>query len=327
MTRELDRTSLPKLPPTPGFDGDVGYMKQVELWKAWVQWEKDDNLVLKDEDLKAYRDRILFVYKQALMALQFWPEMWYDAADFCLLSGLEKEGLEFLSQGIAANPESCLLAFKLADRLELSTTNDETSDPGAKARMQKVREPYDKLLDSLYELITKVRAREAQDIKNIEMLRNGENAELAMDGRHEEEDDDYKPAETEANKLAMQAQIDAVKKGASVQIGLLQKTISFAWVALMRAARRIQGKGLPGERAGGFRVILQEARKRGKITSDVYIESALIEYHCYKDPLATKIFERGIKLFPDDHNFALEYIKHLIAINDITSRFRKLLKS
>ena len=45
-------------------------MKQVEIWKGWIQWEKDDNLVLKDEDIKAYRDRIIFVYKQALMALQ-----------------------------------------------------------------------------------------------------------------------------------------------------------------------------------------------------------------------------------------------------------------
>jgi cleavage stimulation factor subunit 3 len=44
-----------------------------------------------------------------------------------------------------------------------------------------------------------------------------------------------------------------------------------------------------------------------------------MEYHCYKDPAATKIFERGAKLFPEDENFALEYLKHLIDINDIIS--------
>jgi cleavage stimulation factor subunit 3 len=140
MTRDLDRTTLPKLPPALGFEGDTEYMRQVEIWKDWIQWEKDDNLVLRDEDIKAYRDRIIFVYKQALMALQFWPEMWYDAADFCISCGMDKEGLDFLSQGIAANPESCLLAFKLADQIELTTANDETSDPGAKVRMQKVRD-------------------------------------------------------------------------------------------------------------------------------------------------------------------------------------------
>ena len=50
--------------------------------------------------------------------------------------------------------------------------------------------------------------------------------------------------------------------------------------------------------------------------------TALIEYHCYKDPAATKIFERGMKLFPEDELFAMEYLKHLIATNDVTSKSR-----
>jgi cleavage stimulation factor subunit 3 len=322
MTRDLDRTTLPKLPPALGFEGDTEYMRQVEIWKDWIQWEKDDNLVLRDEDIKAYRDRIIFVYKQALMALQFWPEMWYDAADFCISCGMDKEGLDFLSQGIAANPESCLLAFKLADQIELTTANDETSDPGAKVRMQKVREPYNKVLDSLYDLINKARAREVRDIQKIEANVANGNADTAM-GARPDEDEDYDTAELEQRKAIAQAQIDSVKSMVAIQTSILQKAISFAWVALMRACRRIQGKGMPGERAGGFRTILTEARKRGRITSDVYIQSALIEYHCYKDNTATKIFERGIKLFPDDEIFALEYIKHLIAINDVTSEIPK----
>ena len=320
LTRDLERTTLPKLPPALGFEGDVEYMKQVEIWKNWIQWEKDDNLVLKEEDLKAYRNRILFVYKQALMALQFWPEMWYDAAEFSFSCGMDKEGLDLLTQGIAANPESCLLAFNLADRIELTTTNDDTSDPGAKLRMQKVREPYNKVLESLYELINKARAREMQEIKKVEMGIAGDNFDTTIGGRPDDEED-YDNTESEAKKAEMQAQIDAIKSVAAVQITVLQKTLSFAWVALMRACRRIQGKGMQGERAGGFRTILTEARKKGRITSDVYIQSALIEYHCYKDNTATKIFERGIKLFPDDEIFALEYIKHLIAINDVTSKF------
>jgi cleavage stimulation factor subunit 3 len=318
MTKDLDRTTLPKLPPAFGFEGDTEYMRQVEIWKSWIQWEKDDNLVLKDEDIKAYRDRIIFVYKQALMALQFWPEMWYDAADFCFSCGMDKEGLDFLNQGIAANPESCLLAFKLADQIELTTANDETSDPGAKLRMQKVREPYNKVLDSLYELITKARAREVRNIQKIEANLANSNADMAMGGRPVD-DEDYDTTEVEQRKATAQVQIDSVKSMVTIQVSILQKAISFAWVALMRACRRIQGKGMPGERAGGFRTILTEARKKGRITSDVYIQSALIEYHCYKDNTATKIFERGIKLFPDDEIFALEYIKHLIAINDVTS--------
>ena len=45
-----------------------------------------------------------------------------------------------------------------------------------------------------------------------------------------------------------------------------------------------------------------------------------MEHHCYKDPAATKMFERGAKLFHDDGEFALEYLKHLIDINDIISK-------
>lgn len=80
----------------------------------------------------------------------------------------------------------------------------------------------------------------------------------------------------------------------------------------MRAARRVQSKA-------GFRAIFADARKRGRVTSELYVETALIEYHCYKDPAGTRIFERGMKLFPEDEHFALEYLKHLIAINDITN--------
>ena len=321
LTRDLDRSTLARLPPALGFEGDAEYMKQVELWKSWIQWEKDDNLVLKDEEIKAYRDRIIFVYKQALMALQFWPEMWYDAAEFCLSSGMDKEGLEFLNQGIAANPESCLLAFKLADQIEHTTGNDETSDPGAKLRMQKVREPYNKVLGALYDLINRARAREVREVQKMEASLASGNADIVREGRLDVEED-CDTTELEQMKASAHRQIESLKSMAAIQISILQKAISFAWVALMRACRRIQGKGMPGERAGGFRTILTEARKRGRITSDVYIQSALIEYHCYKDNTATKIFERGIKLFPDDEIFALEYIKHLIAINDVTSELR-----
>lgn len=320
MTRDLNRTTLPRLPPAPGFEGEADFAKQVLLWREWVDWEKADNLVLKDDDPKTFRKRVLFTYKQALMALQFWPEMWYDAAEFCFDSGMEKEGLDFLKQGVAANPESCLLAFKMADHIELTTTNNDGSDPGAKLRMAKVRDPYDKILNALYDLVAKTKAKESLEIAKIEEEnRTTSTANLRSGETDEESDED--PVEVESKRAAGQLRIDNVKQDTAVQIAILQKTISYAWIALIRAARRIQGKGMAGEKSGGFRVVFGDARKRGKITSDVYVENALIEYHCYKDPVGTKIFERGMKLFPEDESFALEYLKHLIAINDITSKF------
>lgn len=311
ITRDLIRTSLPRLPPVPGTDGDVEFSQQIETWKRWIKWEKEDPLVLKEEDPAAFRNRVVYVYKQALMALRFVPEMWFEAAEFCFLNDIESEGNDFLRQGVEANPESCLIAFKRADRLEI--TSESEQDPIK--RGARVREPYDKVLDALYDLITKARTRESQDVERMEKMF----AEFDKQ-QSKNDDDDDEQSSAKAKEVMKNAQIDAVRKAHAVQIGILSKTVSFAWIALMRAMRRVQGKGKPGE-APGSRQIFADARKKGRITSDVYIASALIEYHCYKDPAATKIFERGAKLFPDDENFALEYLKHLIDINDVISEF------
>lgn len=310
ITRDLIRTSLPRLPPVPGTEGDIEFRQQVEIWERWIKWEQGDPLVLKEDDFAAFRTRVVYVYKQALMALRFYPAMWFDAAEFCFLNGIEAEGNELLKQGMDANPESCLLAFKRADRLEI--TSESEQDPIK--RGAKVREPYDKVLDALYDLIAKARTRESQDVERMEKMFAESNPEKQQ--LNEEEDDDQSDAKA---KESMKSQIDAVRNAHAHQISILSKTVSFAWIALMRAMRRVQGKGKPGE-APGSRQIFADSRKRGRITSDVYIASALIEYHCYKDPAATKIFERGAKLFPEDENFALEYLKHLIDINDVISK-------
>ena len=314
MTRDLIRTSKPRLPPAAGFEGHAEYMQQVGIWKQWVEWEKEDNLVLKDEDVALYRNRILFTYKQALMALQFWPEMWYDAVEFCYNNGLETDGLKLLNHGIAANAESPLLAFKLADRIETSTQNDESSDPGAKDRMKKIREPYNRVLDALYELIRKVTAREKQDIQQV-----GFAADSHGEGDGDAEDD-INASNVAARKAAIDNQIETIKKSAQAQTNILSRMVSHAWLALMRATRRVQGKGSPHEKGPqGFRLIFTEARKRGKLTSDFYVESARIEWQCYRDPAGTKILERGMKLFPEDDYLPLQYVQHLFDIQDVTN--------
>lgn len=312
ITRDLIRTSLPRLPPVLGTDGDVEFSQQVEIWKRWIQWEKGDPLVLKEEDSAAFRNRVVYVYKQALMALRFVPEMWFEAAEFCFINGTESEGDDFLRQGMDANPESCLLAFKRADRFEI--TSESEQDPIK--RGVKVREPYDRVLDALYDLIAKARTRESQDVERMEKM-FAEYIPGKQQSKNEDEDDDQ--GDAKAMETMKNVQIDAVRNAHAVQIVILSKTVSFAWIGLMRAMRRVQGKGKPGE-APGSRQIFADARKKGRITSDVYIASALIEYHCYKDPAATKIFERGAKLFPEDEDFALEYLKHLIDINDVISK-------
>jgi cleavage stimulation factor subunit 3 len=323
--RQLDRTTLPKLPPAPGFDGDVEFMQQVEAWKHWIEWEKADPLVVKNDEPKVYKDRVVYTYKHALMALRFWPEIWFDAAEFCFehdikdVSGKD-QGKIFLEQGLAANPENLLLAFKQADNIEISMAN-EGGDDALKKRGDTVREAYGKVLDALYGLVKKNDARRAQAIARARDQAERESDDEG-DMMRDEEDDDDQPngVASKRKEEKLMAQIDTIERGAKEEIDLVKKLISSAWVGLMRAMRRIQGKGKIGEDIGGSRQVFADARKRGWITSQVYVASALMEYHSYKDPAATRILEKGIKLHPEDEYFALEYLKHLIAINDITSR-------
>jgi cleavage stimulation factor subunit 3 len=273
--------------------------------------------VLKDEDVSAYRTRILYVYKQALMALRFWPEMWFEAAEFCFQNHMDTEGDELLVQGSQANSESCLLTFRRADRLEMILPQEE-GDEGLNRRGAGVREPYDKLLDSLYELLAKNKTKESQDLARIEQAFEAKREAKAPQDEEERENSDAE----KALNTAENEQRAVVQKGAAAQEQLLSRMISFVWIALMRAMRRVQGKGSINGAVGGSRQIFADARKRGKILTDVYAASALMEYHCYKDPAANKIFDRGARLFPEDAEFALQYLKHLVAINDVTSKYR-----
>jgi cleavage stimulation factor subunit 3 len=315
ITQGLVRTTIPRLPPVPGFEGDQEYAKQVELWKKWIHWEQEDPLSLKDEDPKAYKARVLYVYKQALMALRFWPEMWVDAADWCYNNDLEKEGDTFLDDGIAGNPESCLLAFKKADRLESTLLAEE----GAAERGAKVRAPFDKLLDTLYDMIKQLKAREARDLAKLEES-SALDASISAIISKAEDDDEESEEDEKARKAAKAAQTKIIQDGYASQAEVLSRVISFAWIALMRAMRRIQGKGSVQDSVGGSRKIFADARARGKLTSDVYVAAALIEWNVYREKAGTKIFERGAKLFPEDANFTLEYLKHLLEIADTTSK-------
>ncbi|KAE9988890.1 hypothetical protein EG328_005600 [Venturia inaequalis] len=316
-TRNLIRTTLPRLPPAPGYDGHKEYEDQLKIWKDWIDWEKEDPLILKDDEPTVWKERVVYTYKQALMAFRFEPQLWYDAHEFCYENELEKEGDEFLANGIAANPESCLLAFKHADRLEAGSA----SVADAKARGATVKEPYDKLLDALYDLIAKAKVREQKKIAQIQET-FAQEAQQELQDRQERSDDDDEDADYEASKAKATAerqeeQIKAVQDASQVQSNLLRRTLTGAWMGLIRAMRRVQGKGKPGDPIPGSRGTFQMARKRGQLTADIYIWCALMEHHCYKDPAAIRLFDRGLDLFPEDENFALEYIKHLVNVNDV----------
>jgi cleavage stimulation factor subunit 3 len=327
ITRGVNRTTLPRLPPAPGFDGHEDYTNQIKLWNNWLQWEKSDPIEVATDDRALYNKRVLHLYKNALMALRFWPQLWYEAAEWCYESGLQQDGDKFLSDGIEANPESSLLAFRKANHVELRT-DFEDGQPGIVAKGKAVREPYMKLLDTIYDLTAQTKKREEHSIARAkEAFEAQKQADQAArniaqsNGADDDEDDDELAKRLQEKENAFGGQLQAISAGYNAQTQILKKTLTYAWIALMRAMRRVQGKGSPGADVGGFRSVFAEARKKGKLLSEAYVASALIEHHCYQDPAANKIFERGMKLFPEDEHFALEYIKHLIKLNDSTSEY------
>ena len=331
ITQHLNRTTIPQLPPAIGFNGDVEYMAQVEIWKRWIRWEKDDPLVLKESSVDAYRKRVMHAYRQALMALRFWPELWFEAADFCYEHEMKSNkaedkslGTELLNSGIAANPESCLLAFNLGDHLELTTTNG--NDEASKVqRCSKVRQPFDTLLDALYALYEKSLSREKVELARVE----AESAEAGLKGANgqvggeEKQGDDSLPGAQEEQKTQ---KIQLVKAMHEVQTQILSRTITYAWIALMRAVQRMQGKGDQKTAVKGSRGIFLELRKRGRYNYEIFIAAALLEYHANSDSAtANRLFDRGVKLYPHEENIALAYIRWLTSVNDHTSTLLILL--
>ena len=315
----LDRTSLPKLPPLYGCDGEDEFATQVEKWRGWIAWEKEDPLVLKDEDIAAYRKRILFAYRQAVMSMRFYPEMWFDAASWCFEQGTDEyneQGEKFLDRGITACPESVLLSMKKADRIEESLEGG-NSESAQMENANKVEPVYEAVLTALYALNTKTVQRKQNAIQEIKQHfaslppEDGETEEAQNDDDDSNKEDAGKP-KTRAEQE--EAQIRAVSNPYTAHLETLKRTISSIWVAKMRCYRRLQGSGT-GKGDGdikGFRGIFTQARGRGCLTSQVYIASAQLELHASRDSnVAKRVFERGMKLFPTDEVYALEYMRYL----------------
>jgi cleavage stimulation factor subunit 3 len=324
----LDRSSLPRLPPIFGCAGEDEFGDQVERWRGWVAWEKnEDPLVFRGTEDEAYQKRVLYAYRQATMFLCFYPEIWFEAATWCFAQGGEKmttEGDSFLDRGIAANPESVLLALMKADRVESSLETGNTDDVLIR-NGEKLDVPFEGVHTALYALRTKMQERDKRLVAHIQdHFASLPPIEDAVQEQDEEEA--ANGTQVTGHEAAMKVQVEAVRHASSVQMDKLKRTISSVWVAKMQAFRRVQGQGKPskkGEAASntvkGFRGVFSDSRPRGMLSSDVYIASALMEWNCYRDPSAIKIFERGMKLFPSDETFVLEYIKHLIAGGDLTN--------
>lgn len=79
VTRGLNR-GAPSVPPT----GHPEEIKQVELWKKYIAWERSNPLRTEDTSLVA--KRVMFAIEQCLLCLGHHPAVWHQAAHFLELS-------------------------------------------------------------------------------------------------------------------------------------------------------------------------------------------------------------------------------------------------
>ncbi|ELT99142.1 hypothetical protein CAPTEDRAFT_164574 [Capitella teleta] len=75
VTKGLNRNA-PSIPPQNNPDES----KQVELWKKYIAWEK--NNPLRTEDHATMAKRVMFAYEQCLLCLGHHPDIWVEAAAY-----------------------------------------------------------------------------------------------------------------------------------------------------------------------------------------------------------------------------------------------------
>lgn len=75
VTRGLNRQAV-SVPPR----GTAAEMKQLEMWRKYIQWEKSNPS--GTEEYAQFAKRVIFAYEQALLCLGYYPDIWYEASLF-----------------------------------------------------------------------------------------------------------------------------------------------------------------------------------------------------------------------------------------------------
>ncbi|KAG4300845.1 hypothetical protein PCK1_002922 [Pneumocystis canis] len=283
ITTGFRATTIPKVPVWTEKN-----VEEVEQWKKWIEWEMSNPLDLKLKP--AVSARVKYAYKQAMITLRFFPEIWFSAVEYWMSLNEEKEAVEIMKNGITANPTSYLLHFQYADFLEQNK------------RYQEMRTVYETLIENL----SKESKRISQYVEN----------RLYEVSKYLEYVTPQEPIEEgEIQKLPSKKEMQNIEKQGIEELNKLSKNTSVVWSVFMRAIRRTEG-------IKAARQIFGKARKVPNQAYHIYVASevALMEYHCSKDStIASKIFDLGLKSFGNDPDYVLHYLTFLINTNDDTN--------
>jgi cleavage stimulation factor subunit 3 len=219
------------------------------MWKAWIAWEKTDPLVLDNEN--AVYTRVIYAYKQAMMNMRFYPEIWYSAAEYAKSKGKDTEAAEYMKNGIKANKLSFLLHYQFAE-------HEETNH-----RISEVRTTLESLINNL-----------TQEYEKMNKM-----AEFMKMQITAEDEADAKMLSSEMPEAESQAIVDRQRKRKTqreiidlehgVRVGKIADEATNAWIALMQAIRRAEG-------IKSARQVFAKARKAKPLSHHIFVASGTI---------------------------------------------------
>ena len=202
--------------------------REVQLlssWKRLIAWELSNPLHLEDKAL--LNSRIKFVFNSAMLQLQFFPELWYDAARHYTAIGQQDEAIQFLQTGLQRNPTSLLLSFLMAELQE-----------ARKADFKDIQSLFDTLIAKLDEAYADTQHR--FDEERSSLLAQLRDANQSADEDKDKWDGERREEERELEKEFEREVQERVESRRNKKIAQIRSAVGLSWVLYMRFARRSQ---------------------------------------------------------------------------------------
>lgn len=307
ISGHLNRDTVPTRPRWREHD-----ISQVTFWNRWISWERKDPLGFTSEDGKGGMpggkaqviERVIYAYKQALQPLRYYPQMWFDLAEYCASLDMSDDQMKFLREGVAANVGSCLLNFRLAEVYEIVKKRDDA------------KSTYQTLSASILKEINNVETlgeERVNILKKSISSETGDDAKKAAAPDNENFDGDDSTSIVSRRDRGTLNRIKKTEERNKKHVAELSKDLTLCSTMFMRATKRMEG-------LKAARQVFSDARKSPYATHHIFVASALMEYHHNNSPeIASKIFELGLRKFADSAAFVEQYLDFLLVTNDDTN--------
>jgi len=215
------------------------------MWKAWIEWEQTNPLLLENES--TVYSRVIYAYKQAMMNMRFYPEIFYSAAEYAKAHSQETESLEFIKNGMQANKLSFLLHYAYAEAQEDTHT------------LSEVRGTYETLIANLTQEYEKMN-------KMAEFMRLQLDAEEETDAARMGEAGETEREAIMEGRRRRKGQREMMERDHEMRTEGMANEVTNAWIGLMQATRRAEG-------IKSARLVFGKARKAKPISHHIFVAS------------------------------------------------------